>query len=71
MTESQAQLKGKNMEKHTATITIDKHPASKRPKVDEMKGRVKYHSEPFRPKATLLLDIAPTQGDKLAGRNTM
>jgi hypothetical protein len=59
------------MEKHTAIVTIDKHPASKKPKVDEMKGRVKYHSEPFRPKATLLVDIVPAEDAKPAGRNTM
>ena len=58
------------MQKHTATITIDKHRTSKRPKVDETNGRTKYHSEPFRPKATLLLDIVPAQGENLAGHNT-
>jgi hypothetical protein len=58
------------MQKHTATITIDKHRTSKEPKVNETNGRMKYHSEPFRPKATLLLDIAPAQGENLTGRNT-
>jgi len=52
------------METQTKNATIPEHTTAKGPGVDEMKGRLKYQSSPFKPKATLLLDILPADGVK-------
>jgi hypothetical protein len=55
------QVKGRIMGNQTKNATIPKRAATKKPGVGEVKGRLKYHSIPFKPKPTLLLDIAPAE----------
>ncbi len=55
------------METQTKNATIPEHTAAREASVDEMKGRLKYRSSPFKPKATLLLDVLPAEGAKPVG----
>jgi regulator of replication initiation timing len=55
------------METQTKNTTIPKHTAARETGIDDMKGRLKYQSSPFKPKATLLLDVLPAESVKPVG----
>jgi hypothetical protein len=52
------------METQTKNTTIPKHTAAREAGIDDVKGRLKYQSSPFNPKATLLLDVLPAESVK-------
>jgi regulator of replication initiation timing len=55
------------METQTKNTTIPKYTAAREAGIDDVKGRLKYQSSPFRPKATLLLDVLPAESVKPLG----
>jgi len=54
------------MDTPTKNATTAEQTAAKKAGIGDVKGREKYQSSPFRPKATLLLDVSPVESAKPA-----
>ena len=64
------QFKGRIMETRTQNATITEWPPARETSDGEVKAREESQSGPFEPRATLLLDVAPTENDNATPHHT-